>query len=389
MLPLRLWYFITGCIEIRVHGPGLEHFMNLAITRGLIMWDIRRRGDILLARVGLAAFTQLRPLAQQAGCRLRFVGVYGLPRYFRRLRRRRALPLAAFAVVVALVVFTRFVWFVQVTGVKQISEHTVLKAAAEAGLKPGVLKHALDLPAIEHRLTLDLAGVSWAKVRFQGTRAIIDIVEKVRPQVALEPAGPGDIVAARDGLISKVLVLAGEACVREGDTVVAGQVLILGPPGAPAGGEVKATVWYQAYCEVPLVQMVGARTGRSWIRETVVWDGRELVWKGRERVPFEDYEVFTERRSLPAWRNIRVPVELVTYTFYELQWMDVRRTAEEALACAHEQAIASVRGRLPPGAVPGELSTEVLSDGQAVGVRATLASTEQIGVFRPHPSGRP
>ncbi|MEW6524475.1 MAG: sporulation protein YqfD [Bacillota bacterium] len=389
MLTLRLWYYVTGYLEIRIHGPGLEEFVNCALARGLFLWRVRRDGDTLLARVGLGAFPQLWPLAKKTSCRLRLAGKYGLPFVWRHLRRRRLLPVAAMGVAIAIFVFTRFIWLVEVTGAKQVSPYRVLEVAAGLGLQPGVPRHMLDLKDIEHRLVLDVPGISWAKVRLQGIRAIIDIVEKVQPPLPYQPVGPGDIVASRDGIVSKLLVLAGEPAVREGQTVTAGQLLIRGVLGGhgigygQARGQVKARVWYQAYCEVPYRQLITNRTGRSWVREVVAWLDREIIWKGREEVPFEEYEVFTNRRTLPSWRNIRAPVELITYTYYELQWIEVQISPEEALQRARENAEASVRGRLPPGAEPGELVIEVIAGSQTVGVRATLAAVEEIGSFRP------
>ena len=49
-------------------------------------------------------------------------------------------------------------------------------------------------------------GLTWAYVHFQGTLAVIEVVEKTRPSSEL----PGDVVAAKDGVVTLVLVFVGD-----------------------------------------------------------------------------------------------------------------------------------------------------------------------------------
>jgi similar to stage IV sporulation protein len=370
---------------VRIHGPG-ELLVNAALKAGLRLYRVRRDGDILLARVQLGDFPKLWHLSKKTSCRLRPVGKQGMPFAWRRLRRRPLVPLAALVLVGAIAIMTRFVWLVEVRGNLQVNTAQVQQTAAALGLRPGVLTRALDLQAIERRLVLDIPRVAWVQVRVQGIRAIIDIVEQVRPEVPL--MGPGDVVSRRDGIIASVLVLEGEAVVSPGQTVTAGQLLIRGGDGRPGGpgrarGEVRARVWHQAYVEVSYSDLVTSRTGRTWVRQVVAWLDREIIWEGREPVPFPAYELSVTRRALVAWRNIRVPVELVTYTYHEVEMVERQLQPEEALRRARALTETAVRERLPPGAEAGELAMEVVPGEGTVGVRATLASVEEIGVFRP------
>lgn len=374
---------LQGYLDVRIHGPG-ELLVNSALERGLRLWRVRRDGDTLLARVRLGAFPELWDLSKKTSCRLRPVGKQGMPFAWRRLRRRPLVPLAALVLLGAIVLMTRFVWLVEVRGNRQVGTAQVRQTAAALGLRPGVLRRALDLQAIERRLVLDVPQVAWAQVRVQGIRVIIDIVEQVRPKVPV--LGPGDVVSRRDGIVATILVVEGEAVVGPGQTVTAGQLLIRG--GGPGGqgqarGEIRARVWHQAYVEVSYSDLVAQRTGRTWVRQVVAWLDREIIWKGREPVPFWAYELAVTRRAPATWRNMRVPVELVTYTYHEVEMVERQLQPEEALRRARAGAEAAVRGRLPPGAEPGDLAVEVVLGERTVGVRATLAAVEEIGVFRP------
>ena len=79
-----------------------------------------------------------------------------------------------------------------------------------------------------------------------------------------------NIVAARDGLITKIEALDGVTCAAVGETVQAGQVLLSGVADSPRGcrymratGRIWARTWYEWTVPVPL--------------ETVLKDGTEPV----------------------------------------------------------------------------------------------------------------
>ncbi len=82
---------------------------------------------------------------------------------------------------------------------------------------------------------------------------------------------PGDIVAARAGIVTRIIAFSGEARVKPGDTVAAGQVLLSGATatGGHASGLVEARVWYEAIGSMELTRTVHNATGRAAIREFV------------------------------------------------------------------------------------------------------------------------
>ena len=72
------------------------------------------------------------------------------------------------------------------------------------------------------------------------------------------PSGLCDLVATKDGILSKFIPLSGIPLVKEGDTVTKGQVLVEGVEGYEQESTcflraaVEAKVWYRAESDVPL-----------------------------------------------------------------------------------------------------------------------------------------
>ena len=110
----------------------------------------------------------------------------------------------------------------------------VLEVASEVGLYPGVQRRNVDRHEVQKALLLRIDELSWATVRMSGTMAVIEATLRM----GLDPSStrPGDVVAARDGIVERMMVLSGHALVAPGDTVKRGDILISGfiPPDDPA-----------------------------------------------------------------------------------------------------------------------------------------------------------
>ena len=125
---------------------------------------------------------------------------------------------------------------------------------------------------VEGAMLRELSELAYVKIDIKGVKATVEVVEKIFPRE--EISGPCHIVAAKEGVVEEVLVLAGEAQVEKGKAVSKGDILISGvvypqknpfmegveeeleekPSLVRARGRVKARVWYQGYGECRLVR---------------------------------------------------------------------------------------------------------------------------------------
>lgn len=359
----RLWRFLQGYVVLKVRGPKLERFLNRSAQAGVWVWDAERLSTgMMVARVSLGGFRKIRALCRGQGWRVSIAEKVGAPFALARLARRKALVAGGVLCFLALYVASGYVWFVAVAGEEGLPVARILEVAKGAGLAPGVPKSEIDRHEVQRRLLLDIDELSWAVVRLDGTRAVIEATLRM----GLDPAAtrPGDLVAARDGIVQRVTVLSGHAVVAPGDTVAKGDVLISGfiPPGEPAhhemlaagkapyvraDGTVAARVWYEGQALVPLVQRRERPTGKSARAVEVEW-GDRLFRVGK---PPERWPAWRETRR--SWRangplGAAFALHWVVYEEMERELVDVDR--DEAEREARLAAQAQLEAELPPGA---------------------------------------
>lgn len=408
MQPLPFWYTLLGFVRIRISGDMPERLVNLCLAHGIPLRQLVWRDTVVEALVAVRDFRLLRPLAKRARVRIRIIGRHGLPFTLRNLGRRRLTLALVSLFLVGMYTLSLFVWFVDVTGPFQhVRPEEVRQVLAELGLRPGVFRPRVDRREMARQLVLRLPGLAWAYVNFQGTRAVVEIVERTLPPET-PPVGPGHVVARRAGLIEEILVLSGEPQVQVGDTVAEGDVLISGllmapapmeeipVPGAEppppqrsawlqAKGRVLARTWYHDYWEAPLVQEFKTRTGNSTSRYHLEMGNREIFLAGSAQIPYSHYEVERTSHGLD-WSLGPVPVRfrVVKAEYFELEVHrrplppdQVRQEAERVLRD-------KVLGAIPMEARIVDVRSEVVQHGEDfLGVRLMVECLEDIGRFMP------
>ncbi len=404
----RLIAFLLGHLRVEVTRGSLERFLNLTLAEGVTLWQIERKPDRMLATLTLADFRRLRPVARGARSRVHILRRDGLPFVAARLRGRPVLVAGAIACLGLILWASGHIWIVRVkvSGPGILDARAVTAVAAEAGLRPGVSKRQLDPGKIQKHIEQRMTEVSWAVIRIQGTRAVVEVVEKV----AVRPADPAtciNLVARKSGVVEQVIPFQGEPLIRVGDVVTTGDLLIecsltlwVGGrpqvfPGTPlpprdtvartlvAQGLVKARIAYQEYREVPLVREVQVPTGRTAVRWVLRWK-EEPILTLRKGPSFTSARERQQTVGRVAWRNWRSPVEL------SLVHADEVRVEREHIAL--EQALARTKGELmarlrwvmgPSDRIITPLRADIIAKGQeTAGIRLTVETLEEIAMPR-------
>ena len=403
MILFRTMSWLQGYLVIHVTGEAPERFVNMAASRGIYLWDVERvRNGAVMLKVHLKAVKPLRHIARRTRCRFRIRQRLGLPFYFAALRRRKALALGALLFLTALYFLSSFIWFVEVKGNHKLDSSQVLQAAGQAGLRRGTFKWNIDPAAVENKIVEQLPLVSWSGVYIKGTKVTIEVAERIVP--AEENNRPAHIVAKKMGVIKEVLVINGRQAVKEGDTVSKGQVLISGEilpveepveiesdkkaePSKPpvfvhAKGIARARVWYDGYSEVSLVETGKRPTGREETRVSIKFKGKEIILSGSPNEPFEQYETKTFISRTPQWRNLTLPVELITVKYFELADFKEERSRAAARRIAEERAYTAATRDMPGDARIQDRWVEEVATGDSdklVRVKVVVETVEDIG----------
>ena len=294
----RFFENVGGIIRVRLQGKNLEKIINMALARGIFINDVKRSEDGLHFKIRSSAYQALKSITEENGYELEVTEKKGIPFYQALLKRRLGFVVGGLIFTIALYFLSSFVWFIEVSGTKQVDPVRILVTAARYGVYQGAAKWNFSRAEAEEGLLRDINQLTYVKVEVRGVKVNIEVVEKVLPRQ--EITGPCHLVAAREGIVEQVLVLDGQPNVAAGDVVARGDILISGvvfpeispyivvdpeqennfaamPYTVRARGQVEARVWYEGYGECALVEekIVSGREATHYYLETP-W--KDIAW---------------------------------------------------------------------------------------------------------------
>ena len=381
----KILHYWKGYLKIDIRGNALGRFISQISDMGILLWKIEYLTyDNYRACIHKDDYNKLRPLLRKRKCQVRIIEKRGLPFFLLKIRKRLFLLTGIILFLVIFQLGASLLWSCEITGLENIEEEVIIKALKEAGIRKGILKKELDLRKIENYLLQEINAISWIDLRWQGTRLCIDIVEKR----LVEPVEKGTIVASKDGIITKLIVLKGQAVVKEGDTVTAGQLLILPGKDGEARGIVKAEIWYEAVGESSFTERVIVNSGKQKTYRGVKI-GDKLVQLGKTTPPFDQYRLKRTFKKIFEWRNISLPIELFKEEYQEIIIIEMKYSTATGLFRAKENALAGLLPQLAEGTVIDSIYHEVIESGdEKIKLRLIIKTEENIACLKEDFGGR-
>lgn len=260
-------------VRLEVAGLGAEKLLNAARAAGIRLYGVRRRRDRTLSVTCAAADgRRLRDMALERGFSATAPRPVGALLWGWRLRGRVGLAAGALVFGALTVYAMGFVWRIDIQGAGAYAGE-VRAFLAQIHVQPGIRRNAVDLAQLREDLEWRLPRVKWVQTAFSGVTLRVRLIEGTTAETENET--PGDVVAAADGVLTRLTTLAGTPVCRAGEAVRRGQVLIRGEErgkdGAPvpvkARGEAIARRFVTAQAAVSLTEYLTVPTGR----ETVCW----------------------------------------------------------------------------------------------------------------------
>ena len=224
-----MWNYLSGYVIIRIKGLGIERFVNDMLEEGIEIWDVQREADgSVSARVSVAGFYALHKRRKSGRWRVSIEKKRGLIMRLSALRRRKILLYGWVPVFFILMWASRMIWVIEVTGCDAVPEQLVIESLAKSGIQPGRKRRGLDVNELRKAVESTDSRIAMATVGITGVRMRVEVIETENEPYVINEDKPGDIVAAKDGLILSVIALKGRAAVKAGETVKAGDLLITG-----------------------------------------------------------------------------------------------------------------------------------------------------------------
>ena len=338
MLLKILINYIIGYVNISVEGYFIERFMNICISKKILLWNIKReKSTFLYANVGIKNFKKLKEIAKKTKCKINIKEKKGLPFVLNRHRKRKIFLILLIVFFIILFTLSNFIWNIEVTGTSNISKEEILETLKENGLKIGMAKNKIDTQKIINSIRLNRDDVAWVGIGITGTNATVKIVEAdLKPEI-IDENDYCNIVSEKEGLIVKVTAKNGTPLVKKDDIVKKGSILIAGYiEGKYTGtryvhseGEVLAKVWYSKKDKIKLQKQEYKQTGKNESKYSIRI--KNFVINLYKTLPnFENYDTIIEEKKLKIFSNFYLPIEIIKNTYYETELQEKEYTKEEA-----------------------------------------------------------
>ena len=226
---LKFIKFFRGYLYVRLTGYSPERFFNLCGNAGIILWKLHREETGYVFCISLRAFRRLKPMLRKSGTQIRILKRVGLPFLLFRYRKHRFFAIGILAAFLFLMVMSRFVWSVEISGNHQYSTQLLTKFLAEEQIGYGVRKREIDCENAEVLLRNHFPDITWVSVRLSGTKLYVAVQERLPAGNAEEEPAlvASDLVTEVAGEVTSVLVRR-TALVQAGDEVEAGTVVVSG-----------------------------------------------------------------------------------------------------------------------------------------------------------------
>lgn len=225
--------FLQGSCTVAVPAESRTAAMNICLRQRLQYrhFEWCEDGGICFCCAPRAA-RQFLFLCHQEGIAAEIVAYRGLPAFLKRISARSGLVVGGILALFFIVLSGLFVWDVQVEGNVNLTDGEVVEALRACGFGVGSYLPTLQVREVENRVLMASERIGWLSINIDGTVARVQVIEHITGEDANDGervhSRPANLVATRDGQIEYFELYRGNAVVKVGQAVKAGELLVSG-----------------------------------------------------------------------------------------------------------------------------------------------------------------
>ena len=334
---------LQGGVRVTVLGVARERFLNIAVQRELMLWEVTAEKDGLITFWTTPKdFKKMKAIAKKSGVKLQIQKRTGLPFFLHRNRKRKLLAggIGSFFLLIYMLSF--FIWDISFDGNHRFTDETLLHYMETIPVEYGMRKSRISCDDIEAGIRNAFTEITWVSAEIKGTRLVVHVKENEALLAPVETdRTPCDLVAGKAGTIVKTVIRSGFCQVREGDVVEAGVLLVDGtvPITDDAGtivnshrvhadAEIYAETIHEIEKRIPLTEVLRTKTGakRKGIFFKVL---DEIFYLMPPDFGESHWEYVMEQEQLRILEDFYLPVYLGRLDAYEYVTYEKNYTDEE------------------------------------------------------------
>lgn len=217
-----------GSCRIKAEGRFPERILNIASSKGIYVYDVRRIcADSLFFSVSKKGSSALLSSVPE-NLSLTLCDCRGVPFFWQRYKKRAVLISLPVLFLAVSTVFSLFIWKVEISGGEKELQKEVLSVLRDNGIYFGALKHKINQNDTKREAILKIDDLSWLWVDIRGTTASVKIQKRTPKPTLLNINEPADVISLYGGIVEKMEVYCGLPLVCEGMGVEKGEKLVSG-----------------------------------------------------------------------------------------------------------------------------------------------------------------
>lgn len=351
----KITSYLYGAVRIGIQGENKERFVNLCRSSEIYIWDIRDARDYSLC-ISAEDFLKLKPIIRKTCVKTKIQEKYGIPFLVHRYRKRKMFLAGIFTSFVIIYVLSLFIWDMKVDGNYSHSEYEILKFLRENKIYPGIRKSELNCDEIEKEIRNNYFDITWVSVEVTGTRLIVHIKENEeellteREENNTEQTSTGgyDIVAAKDSVITSVVMRSGTPAVKQEMEVKAGDILVYGHYDVvndskevvrtqylTADADIYGRVVYQYEYNLPLCYTKKEYDSEEKNRFSLRIGNK--IYQIINNKDKENVDTITEEKQMALYGDFYLPVYLLKNTCKTYKEKEYVYSEEQAVAICEEK----------------------------------------------------
>lgn len=312
---------LRGYFKIRISGYSPERFLNLCKHKEIEMWGLEANSNTYEMFMTVKGFRKLKPILRKTKTRITILERYGVPFFFFKYRKRKLFFGGIFLCIAIIFTLSRYIWNIDVKGNQTITDEIVIEYLEKTGVFHGMKRSDVNCEKIDTGIRKNFNQIIWVSASLEGCNIFIQVKENTDTfQVSQTEENPADLIATTEGTILEIVTRSGVPCVKEGDTVKTGDLLVSGTvevindAGEVIREEYKAAdadiyaeviIPYEDVCETIYQEKVYTNKRHKFVYMNLF--GYHIGF-GIKNNKTKNYEITSEEKQLKLNQNFKLPI---------------------------------------------------------------------------------
>lgn len=348
--------FLFGYSIFSIPKNEIEKLINLCNAQGLGFGDIKIEDDSDFASFSVPLLQERRLLREAKKCSLdtELIGRRGIPALIIRYRRRAGLLVGAILTAIIFSITSGLVWDIRIEGSDKVNKEKITASLAECGFSVGTKIDGLDTAKLENRMLIVCDEISWISVNIKGTVASVVVRGAEYPLHEEKEPLCSNVIASQGGKIVGFEDIRGDICVRVGDEVSKGQVLISGVAGdegeplrlMASKGRVLAEVEEEIKIEIPEKYQKKITKKVEIGEKYLIFFKNAIKIFSNSRNSTSTYDKIEVIENLYTKNGKKMPFAQKTVKYVEYEYITATRSDEEMQALAEQKLFRHINENL-------------------------------------------